>query len=287
MSGPASTTTDREFSFKDKHFQFLRSLARDEAGIELSDAKRELVYGRLARRLRALGLPDFDAYCRLLEERGSQERANFVNAITTNVTQFFREDHHFDFLTNEAFPRLTKARAGSRRLRIWSSACSTGQEPYSIAMTTAAALNQSGNWDWRILATDIDTNALARARAGVYTRAEAEALLDDPSRRRWIKKVPGIADSVRIDPELAKNVYFRSLNLMEQWPMSGPLDVIFCRNVVIYFSEETQRRLFARMRQLLSPDGYLFIGHSESMLHSTDLFEAVGRTVYRPRPGTG
>lgn len=272
----------REFAFERRHFDLLRRLAREEAGIELNDTKTELIYGRLARRLRALHLSSFDEYCALVAAPGAAERADFVNAITTNFTSFFREDHHFEFLASEGLPRLMKNRGSGRRLRIWSAACSTGQEPYSIAVTAADAIPSEQAWDWRILATDIDSNAVARAEAGRYRAEEIASLRTNDARRRWFNQVGATADGmVQVDAALRKSIYFRVLNLMEPWPMSGPLDVIFCRNVVIYFSKETQRVLFDRFAELLAPDGYLFIGHSESMTSGSDRFEPVGRTIYR------
>lgn len=282
-AGAATSTAEREFRLEDRHFEYFQTLARQQAGIELNDSKRELVYGRLARRLRALGLADFDGYLELLTANGSDELVNFLNAITTNVTSFFREQHHFEFLRDEALPRLMERRSAKRRLRIWSAACSTGQEPYSIAVTMAGALPTNQTWDWRILATDIDRTALSRAAAGVYDAADIPDLGSFGDRNRWFPPVPGGGTTVRAADALRDMIYFRPLNLMDPWPMKGPIDVIFCRNVVIYFSKETQRKLFARFAEVLAPDGYVFIGHSESMLHSADLFESVGRTIYRRR----
>lgn len=275
---------EREFQFDQNHFDLLRSIAKAEAGIELNDTKRELVYGRVARRLRELKLTSFDEYCELVRPQNAPERADFINCITTNFTSFFREGHHFDFLREEGLPKLMSRRAGNRRLRIWSAACSTGQEPYTIAMTVRETPSVDDSWDCRILATDIDSNVLAKAQSGVYKPMEIGDLGGEKGRRRWFKPVPGDPDGAeRIDRSLQEMIYFRSLNLMESWPMSGPIDVIFCRNVVIYFSKETQRQIFDRFAKLMAPDGYLFIGHSETILHAADVFEPVGRTIYRLR----
>ncbi|MEM9562496.1 MAG: protein-glutamate O-methyltransferase CheR [Actinomycetota bacterium] len=285
MTIPRSiAASDREFPFDDRHFELFRSLAGELAGIELDDTKRELVYGRLARRLRALGLASFDSYAARLRVDGPNELPEFVNAITTNVTSFFRESHHFAFLADEAIPDLLTRRSVSRRLRIWSAACSTGQEPYSIAITAATTLPGDTTWDCRILATDIDGSVVATAEAGTYP---IDTLPDRgllPDRSRWFRAIESSdRREVRVAEELRSMIYFRRLNLIDPWPMQGPIDIIFCRNVVIYFSTETQRRLFRRFAEILAPDGYLFVGHSESILHSADLFESVGRTVYRPR----
>ncbi|MDG2113351.1 MAG: protein-glutamate O-methyltransferase [Actinomycetota bacterium] len=273
-----------EFSLEDRHFRYFQTLARDAAGIELNESKRELVYGRLARRLRALGLTSFDDYLGLVDAEGAPERINFINAITTNVTSFFRENHHFDFLAEEALPQLMRSRASTRRLRIWSAACSTGQEPYSIAITMARSMPVDQGWDYRILATDIDGGAVADAQVGIYDARELAGLPEAGDQRRWFRPVAGNQGTrYQVEEAVQRSIYFRVLNLMEPWPMQGPIDVIFCRNVVIYFSKETQRKLFSRFAEILAPDGYLFIGHSESMLHAADLFELVGRTTYRPK----
>ncbi len=285
---------EREFPYEQRHFDSLRALAREEAGIELADHKRELVYGRVCRRLRDLRLDSFDAYVALVTPAGSPERRNFVNCITTNVTAFFREGHHFTFLRDEAVPQLMKTRQATRRLRIWSAACSTGQEPYSIAITMARAMEDlASSWDWKVLATDIDSEVVARAQAGVY-RADEIPGYEAAEMRRWFQKAAGPAPGgltvdapapVQVSDALRKALYFRVLNLFHQWPMQGPIDVIFCRNVVIYFSKEDRRKLFDRFAKIMAPDGYLFIGHSESMLDGTDRFEPVGRTIYRLKSG--
>lgn len=276
--------TEREFVFEPRHFRFFQSLARTEAGIEVGDNKHEMVYGRIARRLRDLGLASFDEYLELVAADGSPERLEFVNSITTNVTSFFREGHHFEFLRNEGLPTLMANRRSSRKLRIWSAACSTGQEPYSIAITAADVAGPANGWDCKILATDIDSSVVARAEVGVYDRREVASRVDR-QHRRWFDPVDGSKDQVRVGPLLRTMIHFRLLNLLQPWPMSGPLDVIFCRNVVIYFSPETQHHLLRRFAELLAPDGFLFLGHSESAMHSPDLFEPLGRTIYRPKGG--
>ncbi|MEZ5411963.1 MAG: protein-glutamate O-methyltransferase [Acidimicrobiales bacterium] len=285
MTDTMPDRAEREFPYEQRHFDSLRRLAREEAGIELAEHKRELVYGRVCRRLRELRLTSFDEYVALVTPKDSPERPNFVNCITTNVTAFFREGHHFTFLHDEAIPQLMKTRQASRRLRIWSAACSTGQEPYSIAITMARAMErQAYPWDWKVLATDIDSNVVARAQAGVYGMNEIPGY-ETAEMRRWFRRADGTAadgsSRVQVEDSLRQAMYFRVLNLFHPWPMQGPIDVIFCRNVVIYFSKEDRRALFNRFAQIMAPDGYLFIGHSESMLDGTDQFEPVGRTIYR------
>lgn len=276
--GGSPLSLEHEFRLEEHHFRFFQSLARQEAGIELADSKRELVYGRLAKRLRALGLDDFDRYLELVQPEGSPERVEFVNSITTNLTSFFREQHHFDHLGTDALPTLARARASTRRIRAWSAACSTGEEPYSIAITMERALGRD-RWDWKVLATDIDRNSLARAADGVYPKDAVRDLMAPTDPYPWFR--PVTADTARVHTDLRSHIYFRSLNLIGPWPMSGPLDVIFCRNVFIYFSKETQVELLGRFAELLAADGYLFIGHSETMPDEVEGFEMVGRTVYR------
>lgn len=270
----------REFRFSDDNFEQLRRIALEHTGIVLGENKRQMMYGRLARRIRQLGLGSFDEYCARLEQDPDSELGELINAITTNLTSFFRENHHFEHLAQTALPEAMTRNAATRRLRIWSAGCSTGEEPYSIAMTLAESANLSG-WDARILATDIDTNVVARADSGVYA-AERVADMDPKRQRRWFDKGVGEnAGKLRVRRELHDLIAFRALNLLGPWPMRGPFDIIFCRNVVIYFDKETQRKLFARYADILAPGGYLYIGHSETLFKICDRFESIGGTVYR------
>lgn len=271
----------REFSFSDEDFEALRRLVKELIGINLSDQKRELVYGRLARRLRALNLRSFREYRKLLAEPNSQELVEFCNAITTNLTSFFREPHHFEYLHDAVLRPLADMPPGARRLRIWSAGCSSGEEPYSIAMTVLEALGDVPAWDIRILATDVDSAVLERARRGVYGADRVRNL--DPRRleRFFTEQRGGSEPTYTIRPEVARLVVFRHLNLMHPLPMRGPLDVIFCRNVIIYFDRDTQRDLFARIAPLQRPGHLLFLGHSESLFKVSDDYEPLGRTMYR------
>jgi len=277
---PCVISVEREYEFTDRDFAVIRRLVAEHTGIALSAAKRDMVYSRLVRRIRELELGSFREYCALLEDGDETEFGNFINAITTNLTSFFREPHHFEFLANTALPALLRARQTSRRLRLWSSGCSTGEEPYSIAMVLRESLPAAQRWDTKILATDLDSNVLAHAAAGIYGR-ERVGGIDVKRLQRWFKQGCGEnAGKVRVRQELAELITFKQLNLMDAWPVRGPFDVIFCRNVIIYFDKSTQKVLFDRYAQLLADDGYLFIGHSETLYRVTDRFRPLGQTIY-------
>ena len=270
----------QEFTFTDAHFDLLRRLVGKYAGISLTETKRQLVYGRLTRRIRAMNLAGFDDYCNLVRNEDSAEIQNFINAITTNLTSFFRETHHFESLAQHVVPMLLKTNAASRRVRVWSAGCSTGEEPYSIAMTLLEALGSNSGWDVKVLATDIDTNVLTTAAAGIYP-AHRQQGLSDARLSRWFTTAGGSPDNLRLKDEVRSLIRFAPLNLMEQWPFKGPFDVIFCRNVVIYFDQETQGRLFGRYADAMARHGYLFIGHSETLFGTCTRFDLIGRTIYR------
>jgi len=278
---PPDDRRPREFAFSDSDFAALRSLVKQTTGIHLGEAKRELVYSRLSRRLRALGLDSFLAYRELLTSGDAQEMVEFCNALTTNLTSFFREPHHFEYLRNQLLLPAVADRRGPRRLRIWSSACSTGEEPYSIAMTICEAIPDYRRWDIRILATDLDSDVLAHAQQGVYSAERVRGLDARRLAKHFHERTQGDSTVYQVVPELASLITFKSLNLMHALPMSGPLDTIFCRNVVIYFDKETQRSLFARMAVLQRPADLLFLGHSESLFKVSDDYALVGKTIYR------
>lgn len=270
----------REFDFGNEDFEALRKLVKQLTGINLSDQKRELVYGRLARRLRALQLQSFAEYRHLLAHDGGKEIAQFCNAITTNLTAFFREPHHFDYLREQVLAPMVSSNT-PRRLRIWSAGCSTGEEPYSLAMTILETLPDVRRWDVRILATDLDSDVLERGRRGVYTE---ERFKNMPLQRRgrfFRERRDREGLSFEAAPELKSLITFKQLNLMHALPMRGPLDAIFCRNVVIYFDKDTQRDLFARVAQLQQPGNLLFLGHSESLFKVSEQYALIGKTVYR------
>ncbi len=275
---------EREFHFTDADFRFIRELVADQTGISLSEGKRDLVYGRLSRRLRMLDLTHFRDYCDLLQAGDDEEMTNFVNAITTNLTSFFREDHHFDFLGKVLLPNLMRKKVvanADRRIRIWSAGCSTGEEPYSIAMVVKEALGNIKDWDVRILATDLDTKVLEKASSGIYEKIRVEGLSNNRL-QRWIKKGSGKNEGmVLVSPELQKMITFKPLNLMNDWPMNGSFDLIFCRNVVIYFNKPTQKVLFDRYADILDRDGHLFLGHSETLFQKSERYQLIGKTVYQ------
>ncbi len=275
-------TWEREFIITDRDFETLRKLVHYYTGITLSNAKRELIYSRLAGRLRKNNLRKFSDYCRLLQEDvEGEEVAYFRNAITTNLTSFFREPHHFDFLKKTIIDRYKKEPVNNKRCRIWSAGCSTGEEPYSLAMTLKESNSLPPDCNLKILATDIDSAVLATAIEGNYPEERLKNL--SPHRRKmWFgSRRHSIDGAVKISDELKQFITFKQLNLMHEWPMRGPFDYIFCRNVLIYFSKPTQRILIERFANLLSDNGYLFIGHSESLFKISDRFKLVGQTIYQ------
>ncbi len=271
----------REFRFTESMFDQIRELVKQHTGIVLSDGKQDMVYGRLTRRLRALDLSDFDSYLALIEREDEEELIHLVNAITTNLTSFFREDHHFKYLKSTVFPSLLEKNAATRKIRIWSAGCSTGEEPYSIAMTVREFFEDYDDWDVKIVATDLDSNVIDKAKAGIYDIGRVDGV-NLEYKKRWMKRGKGDqADLVKMKPELQNLITFKQLNLLHGWPIKGPIDIIFCRNVVIYFDKDTQRGLFTRYADVLSSEGHLFIGHSENMFNVCDRFESLGNTIYQ------
>lgn len=266
------------YELTDREFRRLRALVRTHTAIELSDAKRHLLFTRFSRRLRALGLATFDEYCDLVERGEGEELRAFASAITTNFTRFFREPHHFELLAERV-----ASRGVSAPLRIWSAGCSSGEEPYSIAMTLLEAVPDIAERDVRILATDIDTSVLAAAERGVYPQDRVSGLPPERLRRWFLRGRGANAGKVRIADSPRALVDFRPLNLIEPWPMRGPFDFVFCRNVVIYFSQETRRSLVERFAELQRPGAYLVLGHSEHLAGATDRYAPAGPTTYRRR----
>lgn len=269
-----------EISLSDREFARVKTRVYTAAGISLSDAKRTLVISRLSKIVRALGLKSFDDYLDYLERAGSPEDAqNFVNALTTNLTRFYREDHHFEHL-RVYVERLIAQKPRGTRLRIWSAGCSTGQEPYTIGLDLIAAFPELKRWDFRILATDIDTAVLGKAARGVYPESELNGL----SRERTGLFERDGNGTIRVPSAVRDLVAFKPLNLIAGgWPMKGPFDAIFCRNVAIYFDKPTQGVLFSRLAAMLAPEAFLYIGHSENLGSGGEGFRLVGKTIYQSR----
>jgi chemotaxis protein methyltransferase CheR len=264
----------------DAEFERVRSLIFRLAGISLADGKKDLVYRRLNGRVTALGLKNISDYCDRVE-RDAAEEQTFCDALTTNFTSFFREQHHFDFMVRDFIPAVeASAHSLGRRLRVWSAGCSTGEEPYSIAITLLEHFRDLGRWDARILATDLDTQVIEHAKAGNYSNERIERLPPE-IQKRWFRPSVHAPNSVDIAPQPRQLITFKQLNLMSGWPMRGPFDIIFCRNVIIYFDKSTQATLVERFANLLRPRGYLVIGHSESLLNVSTRFEVTGKTIHR------
>ncbi|ATQ76272.1 chemotaxis protein CheR [Massilia violaceinigra] len=269
------TETVKEFNFTKSDFERVRALIYQRAGISLADSKQEMVYSRLARRLRATGIVSFGRYLDDLEAgRLGEEWESFTNALTTNLTSFFRESHHFPLLAEH----VKKLR--DHPIQIWCSAASTGEEPYSIAMTVCEAFNTLTP-PVQIIATDIDTNVLATGANGVYGIERIEKLEPERARRFFLRGKGDQEGMVRVRPELRQLVTFKQLNLLgDGWPLKGPFDVIFCRNVMIYFDKATQRKILSRFVPLMKPDALLFAGHSENFLYVSESLKLRGKTVY-------
>ncbi len=266
----------REFGYARRDFQRVRELIYSHAGISLNESKTEMVYSRLARRLRITGHREFSAYLDLLADANHPEWEGFVNALTTNLTEFFRESHHYPVLARHAL-------ASTRRpFRVWSAACSTGEEPYSLAITLCETF-RSDEPPIEILATDLDTQVLDKGEAGIYEADRVEGMEPSRLKRFFLKGSGQRAGQVRVRASTRKLVKFQQLNFLSpQWAVTGTFDAIFCRNVLIYFDKPTQHRVLRRLSAHLTSDGLFFAGHSESLLHAADVFVPIGKTVYRP-----
>jgi chemotaxis protein methyltransferase CheR len=280
-SNPEIADAAREFAFSDADFRSLAQLARQHAGIALSDSKRNLVYTRVSRRLRALRLGTFKEYRDYLSENAG-ELESFINAISTNLTKFFRESHHFDHLRSHAVvPFVSGAHRGDGRFRVWSAGCSTGEEPYTIAAVVRHEIPSGSRLDIRVLATDIDTDVLGKAARGLYP----ENSFDTVPRiyRDYFEPAGEGRNGANLvaSEDIRSLIVFRRLNLMEPWPFRGKFDAIFCRNVMIYFDNATKEKLIDRFIQSIKPGGWLYIGHSESFHGAHPELQLVGRTTYR------
>jgi chemotaxis protein methyltransferase CheR len=276
-----------EYCLTAEDFRRISAMIHADAGISMPAHKATLVYSRLAKRLRILGLKDFSEYCALVASaEGSGERQEMLAALTTNVTRFYREPHHFEHLRTQILPPLIASARKGGRVRLWSAACSSGQEPYSIALTVLSLLPDAAQRDIRILATDIDPNMIAIGKSGLYDRSAIEPVPSD-LRQRWFAPVEGDRGMVRIADQARALVEFRRLNLIGEWPMRGTFQAIFCRNVAIYFDDPTQGKIWSRMVTLLDPAGALYIGHSERVSGPAERkLRSDGITTYRPRGET-
>lgn len=283
---PVSPTAGFEAALGDREFERLQRLIEQEAGIHLGPAKRALVVGRLGKRLRDLGLASFRQYCELVE-RDPAERVQMLDRISTNETHFFREPRHFELLQRELLPRWERE-AGEglrpRRLKVWSAACSTGEEPFTLAMVLLRAFPPGSGWELDILASDISTRVLRRAEDATWPVDKADEIPEADLKRFMLRGVGPQEGVMRASPELRDIIRFARINLMEEPAGLGAMDLVFCRNVLIYFSRALQLEVVRRLADVLSPDGYLFLGHSESLPARELSLEQIAPTVYRRRP---
>ena len=275
VSGPVEQ--GREFTWTDADFSRVQKLIYQRAGINLHDGKHAMVYSRLSRRLRETGYTSFHEYLGWLEKQDGPEWQEFINALTTNLTAFFREQHHFDILSS-----LLRSKPAGTPWRIWCNAASTGEEPYSIVITALEALG--ANAPVKLTASDIDSRVLATAAQGVYRLDNIKGLSTERLQRFFLRGKSGNAGLLRAKPELTKAIDFISVNLIrDDWPFREPFDVVFCRNVMIYFDAATQRGVLERIHRVLKPGGMLFVGHADNFSESRDLFTLRGKTVYERR----
>lgn len=272
----------QSFDLSEREFKLFQEIIHRETGIHMSDKKKKLIVARLSKRLRALNLQSFTQYYEYLNDstNADNEIVNLINRITTNKTNFFRENHHFEFLAKELFPHMIARSevSGARRLRIWSAGCSSGEEPYTLAMVAAETFKAQRGWDIKILATDLDTEILGRAIEGVYPTQAVSSIPKDYLARYFIRS----SDGYTAGNALKSMITFRKLNLMDTtFPMKRPFDIIFCRNVIIYFDAPTKESLLTRFYHHLKDGGYMFIGHSESLMHMRDKYKYLKHTIYK------
>ena len=280
---PDECLASGEYPLTRRDLSEIAAMIYADAGIYLNETKASLVYSRLSKHIRALGLKGFREYCALVSSpAGAAARKEMLSHLTTNFTRFFRENHHFDHLRTEVLPDLLARARNGGRVRIWSAACSDGQEPYSIALTVLSLMPNVADYDFRILATDIDPKILAVARAGAYDATALETV--NPAMRKQFFRETEIAGRQKwqVEDRVKRLITFNELNLMAQWPFKGPFDVIFCRNVVIYFDEPTQMKIWSRFAGMLGDNGHLYIGHSERVSgEAKNQFDNIGITTYR------
>lgn len=264
----------------DRDFKYFRDVVYKESGIKLTELKKALVQSRILKRMRSLHLQTFEEYADYLKQHYSYELINFINSVTTNKTNFFREHLHFDFLRNTAFPEIEKQ--GIKELRLWSAGCSTGEEAYTLAITAKEYFKYKKDFKIKILATDIDTQVLAKAYKGIYKLEELEGIDENLKKKYFIKGTTNENQGLyKISKEIRDLIIFKRLNLLDaSYPMKKKFHYIFCRNVIIYFDKETQKILFNKIYKYLDDNGYLFIGHSENLTTVSDSFKLIGKTIY-------
>jgi chemotaxis protein methyltransferase CheR len=283
QQSPDEVLANGEYPLRRRDLVDIAAMIYSDAGISLNETKASLVYSRLSKHIRNLGLPGFKEYCSLVSSpAGATERREMLSHLTTNFTRFFRENHHFEHLKTDVLPELLARARNGGRVRVWSAACSDGQEPYSIALTVLSMMPNAADFDFRILATDIDPKILTLARAGAYDEAALETV-SPAMRKQWFQEaeIQGRRKFL-IDDRVKRLITFNELNLMAQWPFKGTFDVIFCRNVVIYFDEPTQVKIWSRFADLLPVGGYLYIGHSERVSgEAKHVLDNTGITTYR------
>jgi len=273
----------KEFVFTDDDFNFLSQLASQQAGINLTSDKRELVYGRVAKRLRVLEMDNFKDYCSLLKRNDNEESSHFINSITTNVTSFFRENHHFEYLDEKVIPEIIRKNSNTNqpRLRIWSAGCSTGEEPYSIAMVLRENIKDIDRWDAKILATDLDSDVLHKAEEAIYHIDHVEQVSAERKKKWMLMGTGEKTENVKMKKEIRDLVHFKQLNLTEPWPIHSTFDCIFFRNVAIYFKRTTQINILNRFADHLDKNGTLFVGHSESLIGLSQRYTNIGQTIHQ------
>ena len=273
------SATQREFDYTRDDFEFLRKISNDHSGILVPDDKFDMFYSRLSKRVRMHGLENFKEYCHFLKDNHTLEFTDFINAVTTNLTSFFRENHHFEYLEKTALPEIIKRNSSTKTIKVWSAGCSTGEEPYSLAMTLLE--NIPTGWDIKLLATDLDTNVLQTAADGVYNTDRVDGL-SASMLKKWFKRGTGSnSNKVKISKQCQDIISFKQLNLMKEWPMKQGFDFIFCRNVLIYFDRDTKELLAQKYGKLLVTGSHLFIGHSESLNQLDTDFNLIGNTIYK------
>ncbi len=271
----------REFHFSDEDFDAIRVRIKVLAGIELADHKREMVYSRLARRLRHYGFDSFQKYLILLSD-DENELITFVNSLTTNLTSFFREKHHFEYLKETIFPELINLHQGDKKIRIWISASSTGEEAYSTAITFCETVPDWKSWDFKILSTDLDTAVVKSSKTGIYHINRIEDISEEIRQKYFLRGKGDNQDKCRLRKEIVEMVHFDEFNLIKQpWALSTTFDVVFCRNVLIYFDRPTQQIVLTSLMEHLKTEGHLFLGHSESIGELKSSVEHLGRTWFR------